>query len=542
PDTSTDKPSDSQEGKGKNKKPSCKKKFDIERVIENAEIRKNNFSLLYTEQDKEFGRKLDKWKKYKYIQGQGKEKGKLLRYSIWHKDIFVQDRHKNEKEEEEEEGNVGGEGGGGGGEEEEQRKMSNSILMDLQLKNYLLKNKNTSEEEKNAIKNNHIDVLLKWEEERKKDLIKKLRKESQSLHAYLSRLHTRMNPAYIDLSCPNLAYLIGGYPSPSPSSSSSSSPPSSSSDSSSLTTTIPLKKDLSASKSTLNQHNLIYSNSILTLSNSSNKLNSINNLLSTASLAINTNNQSYKERYDTSKYNTLMRKTKSENKISYVRDYCKRKKKLSKQNEQYPKNIFSDNNSVMDRISNHNFSVDRFIHEYKAFVKHKESLWNRENNYSYRVQERHSRSYNGITIDVGTGSIINGGSSQGSIMSGGDGSTTSVSPYGDPDRRKSIIQILKEQSLELILDLVNSTVNSDEQYVRYKFKANYSGNPSPEYIHDMIHLLMHRTGEWSDKELLEIRTFISNLKAFKGRSKDFLTNILYNSKVNHYNKNTTINT
>lgn len=194
--------------------------------------------MLYTEQDKEFGRKLDKWKKYKYIQGQGKEKGKLLRYSIWRKDIFVQDR-RNEDENK--------------GIDEKGCNDINKSLMDVQIKKYLLKNNNTTEQEKEEIKNNHINSLLKWEEERKQDLVKKLKKESQSLHAYLSRIHSHMNPDFTDLN-----YPIDD----------------NTKDSSSTTkdTTSSLKNDGNSSKSDLTQNNSSTFNSIMALNSKNERI------------------------------------------------------------------------------------------------------------------------------------------------------------------------------------------------------------------------------------------------------------------------------
>jgi len=262
----------------------------------------------------------------------------------------------------------------------------------------------------------------------------------------------------------------------------------------------------------------------------------LNNLLNKASLAIENNckvDKSNKGRYDNAKFNALMRKSKQENKISYLRDYCKQKKKLSQQDNQYPKDIFNDNKSLMDHINN--FSVDKFIHEYKAYVKHKESIWNRENNHNDNDHDNQYNCYNGITLNVGI-DALHRDSRESSLAS----SISNINNYRDTNRRKSVNQILKERSLDIIRDLVDNTVNSKEHYIRFKFKSNYSGNPSPEYIHEMIHILMHHAGEWTDKELVEVRTFIGSLKSFKGNSKDFITNILYNSKVNYYDKNTTI--
>ncbi|ORX56494.1 hypothetical protein BCR36DRAFT_345618 [Piromyces finnis] len=467
-----------------------KKKIDIERVIENAQICKNNFSLLYTDQDKEFGKKLEKWKKYKYIQGQGKERGKLLRYSIWRKDIFVQE---NQNE------NNG----------MDQEKL-NPVVRDLQLKKNLLKNKDISEKEKEAIKERQVSSLMKWEEERRKDLEEKLRKESQTLQSYLNQVNGHADP----INSLNHQNLI------------------SNEISSSIGTIIPLKKEKSSSKSILNQNSYSYSNSILNINDSSNKLNSMGNAAFDSDGNINI---AYKKRNDTSKINTLMRKTKQENKVQYLRDYSVQKNKIRKEDEQLSKDIFVDNKSVMDQISN--FSVDRFIHEYKAYMKRKESIWNREGNNHYNKNDENSniRSYNGISINIKTYENRDNPSFY-------SNNTSSLSPITPKERKKSIIQILKEQSLDIIRDLVNSTVNSEEQYIRFKFKSNYSGNPSPEYIYDIIHLLIHRNNEWTDKELSEIRIFVSNLKSFKGYSKDFINNILYNSEVKYYEKNTSIYT
>jgi len=466
-----------------------KKKFNINKAIEEAEIRKNNFSLLYTEKDKEYGRKLEKWKKYKYIYGQGNEKGKLLRYSIWRKDIFVQDRRT--PDDKDDSGQY-------------------RSLIDLQVKKYLLKNKNTSDHEKESIKDSHVDALLQWNEERKHEFVEKWRKERYTLHSYMSRLHCK-DKKLKELEEKKEEKMINDLfndklYSPSSLLTSSTSPrlpelPKNSNKNSNSSTTINPPSSLEKSSSI---HSTTHHKEPTTINSTTNSTTTIfnpqydlNSNIPPSSFPFDSSKDQVTshERYEAAKFNSSMRKTKDDPKVNYIRDYCVRKKRLTKADSACPtKDIFADSSSVMDNIKN--FTVDRFIHEYKTFIKNKESIWNRE----------------------GDGFVQNDGQSF---------------HYHHNYKKK----LSHEESLEIIRDLVNSTVNSSAHYIRYKFKSNYSGNPSPEYIHYILTLLTEKNGEWNDKELGDIRKFIGGMGSFKGCTKDFIHNVLYNSNVLFYRKN-----
>jgi len=437
---------------------------------------------LYTEKDKEYGRKLEKWKKYKYIYGQGNEKGKLLKYSIWRKDIFVQDRRTPDDKDNSEQ---------------------HRSLIDLQIKKYLLKNKNISDQEKESIKDSHVEALLQWNEERKRDFVEKWRKERHTLHSYMNQLQCE-DKKLKELDEKKEEKMINDLFNDklySPSSSLSPKPRKNNKKDSNAAVTTPTSSLEKSSNNHPTTHpkesTTTTTNTITTTLNNNGDSNSNPSPSSSFPLDSSKDHDTSHERYEASKFNSSMRKTKDDPKVSYIRDYSVCKKRLSVMDNAYPtKDIFADNNSIIDSIKN--FTVDRFIHEYKTFIKNKESIWNREGG-CYAQNDGHSFNYH----------------------------------------RNYRKKISHEENLEIIRELVNSTVNSNTHYIRYKFKSNYTGNSSPEYIHYILTLLIEKNGKWNDKELMDIRKFIGGMGSFKGCTKDFINNILYNSNVLFYCKNST---
>lgn len=367
-----------------------------------------------------------------------------MKYSIWRKDIFVQES----EDEDITENNI----------------KEDNVVLDFKIKKHLLKNSRISDKEKDIIKTNHALSLLKWNETREEEFEKQRKKDSQTLHSYMCQLKREKEMEKIkamESHANNMANV--SYPNEIKNKSLSSM-------NALYTSSNPLLSSININKSVSTLSKKFYSNS---------------NLMSSSSYGINGSHRDINPRYEMAKLNSLMRRIKSENKINYVRDYCTRKKKLEKKDD-YPKDIFNDNQSVMDNIKN--FTIDQFINEYKSYIKSRETMWNRENNEIKRKSSQDTKNH---------------------LM-----------------------------TLDIIKDLLNETVNSHEPYIRCKYKSNYSGDSTPEYITFIMNLLTKKNGIWSDKELIQIRGFLCNLKSFKEFTKDFINNVIYNSKTIYYDKNT----